>query len=128
MTKEEAQAVVKQHGSIRAAVRSGESRKAIERAMRGDVKPQTKTNGKSVEEFRSLYDKDYIVPKRIKAALEELGDGWDYEVQFAKNAGVSLSDIATYRDMFSAHVISLKETRRVWAGKAKTATILRTML
>jgi hypothetical protein len=87
-----------------------------------------KKAGRTLTEFRAAYDKDTIIPGKIKAALKALGNGWEYEVGFAKLAGVSLADLGNYRDQFSPYVIALKETRRAWAGSMATAKAMREML
>jgi hypothetical protein len=85
--------------------------------------------GRSLAEFRAAYDKSTIVPGRVKAAIKALGaGGWEYEVQFARNAGVSLADLAAFRDEFASHIVQLKEGRRAWAGSAKAAQQMREML
>jgi hypothetical protein len=85
--------------------------------------------GRSLTEFRATYDKATIVPTRVKAALKALGaGGWEYENIFARAAGVSLSDLANFRDAFAAHIVSLREGRRAWAGSAATATAMREMI
>lgn len=87
-----------------------------------------KKQGRTLEEFRRTYDKDYIVPARVKAALAELGNGWEYEVQFARLAGVSLADLSSYRDAFAGHVVTLRDSRRAWAGKESVAEQMKGML
>jgi len=84
--------------------------------------------GRTLSEFRSTYDKGTIIPAKVKAALKTLGSGWEYEVQFAKLAGVSLSDLGNFRDQFSDHVVTLRESRRAWAGTKATATAMKEML
>jgi transposase-like protein len=84
--------------------------------------------GRSLNEFRLTYDKDTIVPARIRAALRELGQGWEYEAQFVRLAGVSAADLGNYRDQFADHVVSLRESRRAWAGTTATAKAMREML
>lgn len=84
--------------------------------------------GKTIAEFRATYDKSYIVPAKIKATIKELGNGWEYETTFAKMAGVSLADLGSFRDEFAAHVISLREGRRVWAGTKAIADQMRQMI
>jgi hypothetical protein len=87
-----------------------------------------KVVGRSLAEFRQTYDKDTIVPGKVRAALKVLGAGWEYEAQFAKLAGLSLSDLGAYRDLFAAHVVALKETRRAWAGTVAVAKAMREMI
>ena len=96
----------------------------------GDVAGDAKKKAKSLSDFKKLYDKDTIVPAKIKAALKELGkDGWNYESDFVKDAGVSLNDLGNYRDMFSDYIVSLKrDSKRVWAGSKEMATEMRGML
>ena len=84
--------------------------------------------GRSLAEFRATYDKDVIIPTRVRAALKALGAGWEYEVQFAKLAGVSLSDLGNYRSQFADYVVTLRESRRAWAGTVATATAMKGML
>ena len=89
----------------------------------------TKKTGRSLNDFRSEYDKNYIVPRKIKEALMELGEGWEYEVNFAKIAGVGLVDMGNYRDEFSQHIVVLnREGRRAWAGTVATAHKMREMI
>lgn len=96
------------------------------------TKQAVKAVGKGVDEFRSLYDKSYIVPKKVRAALERLGDGWLRELDFAKLAGVSPNDLAAHRAEFEEdHVVMLNGAdrgKRAWAGSKKIAHKLREML
>lgn len=137
MTQKEAKELVAKHGSLtKAAKAAGVSRHAITRAFNGgETPPKEKTKekatqkGKSLADFRAAYDKDYIVPAKIKKALAELGNAWEYESVFVKQAGISLSDMGTYRELFADHVVSLKrEGKRVIAGTKSLANQLREML
>ena len=87
-----------------------------------------KRAGRSLAEFRQTYDKDTIVPAKIKAALKVLGSGWEYEVQFAKLAGLTLADLGNYRDQYADYVVTLRESRRAWAGTVATARAMKGML
>lgn len=100
---------------------------SVERAFKRDSS-DGKAAGRSLSEFRSTYDKATIIPAKVKEALKSLGTGWEYEVQFAKLAGVSLADLGAFRDQFAPHVVSLREGRRAWAGTAATAKQMREML
>lgn len=85
--------------------------------------------GKSLADFRNTYDKSTIVPAKIRTAIKALGaGGWEYEVAFAKIAGASLSDIGMFRDKFADYIVSLKDSRRAWAGSASTAKAMREMI
>ncbi|HZO21038.1 MAG TPA: hypothetical protein VFB37_00955 [Steroidobacteraceae bacterium] len=85
--------------------------------------------GKSIEAFRAAHDKNYIVPQKIRAALIKLGDGWEYELDFMRIAGVSSTDLATFREQFIDHIVTTsgKNPKRAWAGKKKLAEKLRAM-
>lgn len=92
-------------------------------------KNQPGKKGKTLADFRHTYDKSTIVPAKVKAALKELGvTGWEYESQFHKLAGVSLMDLAMFRELFADYIVNLKDNKRAWAGSTKTANIMREML
>ena len=98
------------------------------KTVKSDKAPVVKS-GKSLNEFRSAYDKDIIIPKKIKVGLSLLGSGWEYEVQFAKIAEISLSDLNIYREQFADYVVALrKENKRVWAGTKGVAQAIREIL
>jgi hypothetical protein len=88
-----------------------------------------KQSGKDIEAFRQLHDKNFKVPQKIKAALAELGEAWEYEAEFIKRCGVSNTDFALFRDDFVAHWLEAKtegrSAKRVWCGTVKLATKLR---
>lgn len=90
---------------------------------------ERKQAGKDVEAFRQLHDKNFKIPRRIKAALEELGDAWEYEADFIKRCAVSNTDFAMFRDEFATHWLEAKtegrSAKRVWCGTAKLANKLR---
>lgn len=143
MTPKEAKALALKHGSIRKAAQTvGMAQSTFRDRLYGRVKvrkpgkvgrPQaTVSTGpakrKSIADFRSAYDKSFIVPKRVKAALAELGAGWEYEVDFAKMAGISLRDLGMFADQFAPHVIQVREGRRIWTGSKKVADQMRQMI
>lgn len=88
-----------------------------------------KSSGKDVDSFRKLHDKNFKVPRQIKAALDELGDAWEYEGEFMKRAGVSQTDFALFRDQFPDHWFEVRTQnrngKRVWCGTVKFANKLR---
>lgn len=89
-----------------------------------------KASGKSLEEFRSAHDKNYIVPKKIKDALTKLGESWEYEIDFLKIASVTPTDLATFREQFEPHIVAVKVSgashrKNVWAGTTAFAAKLR---
>lgn len=141
MSQDEAAELVKKYGGIRQAARAKKiPYSRIHRALNSYVTTRNKPgdsasvshinvpNKKSIKDFRRLHDKAYIIPKRIKAGLESLGSGWEYESKFAKDIGVHVGDLATYRDMFSEHIVHIKQGRRLWAGRKAVAEEMRKML
>lgn len=111
-------------------------RKRLQRARArfGALKPGpsavTAKQGRSLDDFRSQHDKDFIVPRRLRDALKALGpSNWEYEAQFARLASVGLADLATYREQFEEYVVVLgREGKRAWAGSPNLATKMRSMV
>jgi len=94
--------------------------------------------GKSLEEFRTKYDKNFIIPKRIKEALDRLGESWLYEndtkenSDFIRFSGLTQRDISMFWHQFEEYVVTVKvgrsgNPRRAWAGTPKFAQQLREM-
>jgi hypothetical protein len=96
--------------------------------------PQAKPapKGRSMAEFRAAHDKSFIVPTKIKTALETIGEGWAYEGEFVKLAGISATELGVYRGQFEEFIVTLKGTehggRRAWAGTKALAAKLRAMV
>ena len=144
--KTEAAAAVKKHGSIRKAALAlgipfttfsarlqGVAPRPPRSKMSGTLLPippgMKGQEGRSLAEFRAEHDKDFIVPKRIKEGLKALGGGWEYEVQFAKTAAISLSDLNAYRSLFEQHVVVVNRAgKRAWAGTKEVAAKMRAMV
>lgn len=85
-------------------------------------------------EFRKQYDKDVIVPEKIRAALETLakkrkdGTAWLSEVPFLKAAGLSTTDLALFREQFADFYVNVgteRSPKRVWFGTKKAAAAAR---
>lgn len=142
MTQEEAKALIEKYGSVRAAAReSGVPRTTLTETAAGTHSRSyakthtipapleaTRKAGRSLAEFRQSFDKDLIVPEKIRAALAELGsDGWEYEQGFAKLAQLTLNDLGNYRERFIDHVVTIRE-RRAWAGSKALAAKMRSIL
>ena len=86
------------------------------------------TSAKSLKEFRMLYDKDVIVPRKIKEALKRLGaNGWTYEAELIHDAGISQTDMGNFRHLFTDFYVDMK-SKRVWAGSTKFAQTLKGMI
>lgn len=82
--------------------------------------PAPVKKGKSLLEFRQAHDKDYIVPQRLKAAINQLGaDGWEYEAEMIKLAQISTTDLGAYRDQFAAFQAVATTTKSSGGGVRK---------
>ena len=93
------------------------------------AKVESTQKRRTLADFRATYSKAFIVPQRVRAAIRKLGAGWEYEVEFARSAGVSLIDLGHVRGEFAAHVVQLtRDGRRAWAGTEATAKAMRDML
>ena len=147
MNREQAVALVKKYGSENKAVRAAgcsrwELRSALGKEVLKSARPAggatakpaiaarpVPAGGRSLAEFRNTYDKNTIVPAKIKTALRQLGSGWEYEVAFAKMAGVGLAELGQFREQFVEHVVQIgRDARRAWAGTKATAEAMRRML
>jgi hypothetical protein len=99
------------------------------RNMLTKIRKELPTSGRSLAEFKQTYDKNTIVPKKIKKALKELGAAWEYEAEFIKRAGVNYTDINTFREMFDSHVVIVKrENKKIWCGTAAFASQLKELI
>lgn len=142
MDQSTAASLKSKHGTIKeAAAAAGIPRSTFADILSGKTKasrtgkpaevpahPAAKGKARSLAEFRSTFDKDFIVPNKVKAGLAELGsDGWEYEAAFAKLCGLPLSDLGNYRESFLDFVVTIRE-RRAWAGSKALAAKMRSML
>lgn len=92
--------------------------------------PRKNVRAKSKDDFRSEFDKNFICPKKIQAALDEIGkEGWEYEREFLVRAGLSTTDLARFRDQFEEYHVGTggRNPKRVWAGSIEFAQELRDM-
>lgn len=86
---------------------------------------------KTLADFRAIHDKNFVIPNKIKAGLEALGnDGWEYEADFQRLCGVSTTDFAKFRDQFEEYYVTTSGTnpKRVWAGSKALAAKMREMV
>lgn len=137
ISQADCKAALKQHGNKAAAARAlGMDRCTFDRRLKGGPAgparsaPVTASHGRSLAEFRSTYDKDTIFPQKIDAALAQIGkDGWAYEIEFAKLAGIGLAQLAIYREKYADHIVQLgRDSKRAWAGSKALAEKMRSML
>lgn len=93
-------------------------------------KSPVKRAGKSLDEFRAAHDPNYIVPRKIKDGLAQLGDSWEYEVPFLRLCGLSVTQLANFREQFEEFYVATKgkNPKRCWAGTKATAQKLREMI
>ena len=90
-----------------------------------------KNAGRSKDEFRTAHDKSYIVPKKIREGIEELGpDGWEYEREFLRRCGLSTTDLSRFRDGFEDYHVNTggKSPKRCWTGSPEFAEELRELV
>jgi hypothetical protein len=100
-------------------------RAKLSRIRQADKAP-AQTVGRSLAEFKQTYDKNTIIPQKVRAALKELGTAWEYEAEFIKRADISYTDLAAFRDMFSDHVVIVKrENKKIWCGTVAFANQLK---
>lgn len=101
-------------------------------ATRENAKPSYSkaANVKTLADFRQAYDKDTIIPAKIRDGLGFLGpEGWEYEVEFAKMCGVSLYDMGRVRDRFADNIVTIgRNSKRAWAGSKALAAKMREMV
>ncbi len=142
MTREEAQKLIKKHGSMRKASKvAGIHRDTLSKILAGkpvrqayspvvSTKPYSglQVTARSVTDFRNTYDLNTIVPKKIAAGFKQLGAGWLYESEFAKAAGLTMKDLGIFRDNYAEHIVVVGDSRRIWAGKKTVAEQMRQML
>lgn len=103
----------------------GIPRSTLRDRLRKGVRPKERA-GRSLTAFKKAHDKDTIIPEKIRLALKELGNSWLYESEFVRSAGVSYTDMNTYREMFDEHVVFIREDKkRVWAGTKALASQLK---
>lgn len=121
-------------GITAAARKLGVSRSTLRDRLRkaGKVaapEPQERAIGRPLADFRSQHDKNFIVPRKVRAALEALSTGWLYEIEFAKLAGVSLADLGHFRAQFEENIVAIRRDggKRAWARK-DVAAKMREML
>ena len=136
LTREEVVAALTEYGTKVAAARVlGVSESAVRRAVRrlGIEVQDGVIQKKDLQDFRKAHDRSYIVPRKIKEALEKLGpECWEYENLFLRIiGGVSQMELNQYRSYFEDYVVETKRGgggKRVWAGSIELAEKMRDMV
>lgn len=95
--------------------------------------PASKLKARSLSDFQSVHDKSVVIPGKIRAALAEMAklgpEHYEYELEFLKLAGLSVTDLAAHRDQFAAHIVHVKHAngkaystpKNVWFADKKAA-------
>ena len=83
--------------------------------------------GKDLTAFRAAHDPAFIVPQKIRAALAELGESWESEVEFIRRSGTSTTNLALFREEFSDFYVEVggRNAKRLWAGTKGFAAKMR---
>lgn len=88
---------------------------------------KVKTSVKSLDSFRAAYDKNVVIPNKIKAAfvgmLKESAEAWAHEAEMLKLAGISTTELGQFRSQFEDHIVEVggRNAKRVWFADAKVA-------
>lgn len=89
-----------------------------------------KQTPKTLADFKSAYDPNVKIPTRIREGLVSLAkegpEAWEFEVDFIKRCGLSVTQFAAFREPFSDHIVETRPERtsnvkRVWFGDKKVA-------
>lgn len=87
---------------------------------------------KTLQDFRAVHDKSFVIPAKIKEGLAKLGnEGWEEEPNFVKLCGVSVADFSRFREQFADFYVvvgGLRSGKRVWAGSKQLAAKMREMV
>jgi hypothetical protein len=90
----------------------------------------SKAVARTLADFRSVHDRNVVVPNKIKAALaamlKEGPEHYEYESDLMKRAQISQTDLGEFRDQFAEHIVIApavhgKTARRVWFASPKVA-------
>lgn len=83
-----------------------------------------KTNTLSLDDLDTRYNPNVIIPAKIKAALEKLGDSAMLADDFRKLAEVGIAQLAQYATQFEDFQIVVRDNAKpktLWCGTAKFA-------
>lgn len=95
--------------------------------------PAPKGPRKTVDSFRALHDRNVAIPNKIRAGIDQMrkdggGEHWEYAIDFARIAGVSLADLNKFADQFTDFTVEAKaeagskrHARQVWFATKKAA-------
>lgn len=97
---------------------------------------------RNLSTFRASHDRNVIIPNKIKNALADMAEKegpetYAYEsadpeggVPFVRRAGISLTELSSFRDLFKEHIVELPNDsrsrgKRVWFATPKAAKAAR---
>ena len=87
---------------------------------------------KTLDDLRAAHDPTVKIPSAVRkafAAMARDGDDWEYEIDLAKRADLSVNQLPEARPSFAAHIVIVpgahkKTPRKVWFADAKMAAKL----
>lgn len=93
--------------------------------------------GRTVADFRSVHDKDIVIPNKIRGAFAEMAkegpEHYLYEGELLKLAVVSTTDLAKIRESFGDHIVTVRHVngkalsspKNIWFHDPKVAKRVR---
>lgn len=99
---------------------------------------KAKPESRNVAMFKGQYHRSVVIPTKIAAALEKMAkdhspEHYEYEADFVKMAGISITDMNGHREAFSKYIVEAKPigsgngrtAKRVWFATEKAAKAAR---
>ena len=85
--------------------------------------------GRGLDEFAAVFDVDKQLTDKIARGLAELGEGWEYENDFAAACCIKMKDLVAKRHKFLTHIVSIpRSKKKAWAGTKELAIKMRSIL
>jgi hypothetical protein len=85
----------------------------------------------SLDDLDKQYNPNVIVPARIRAALDKLGDSAMTALNFQREANVTTLHLSQFADQFEDHLVTVRDSGRpkvLWCGTAAFAAKVRERL
>ncbi len=81
--------------------------------------------GRTLADFKNTYDANIVVPAKIEAALARIGSEYRTALEFQKEADVSMTELARFRDQYEEYIAVVKtkdsKPRDMWFGTIEAA-------
>jgi hypothetical protein len=81
--------------------------------------------GRSLTAFKNTYDKSIVVPAKIEAALARISTEYRTSLEFQKEADVSMTELAAFRDQYEDYIVVVKtkdsKPKDIWFGSTELA-------